>query len=50
MNRLRPKYRRDGQVEGVVDVIGLVRLNENRPNFSMQNQKDSNLYFYRFVE
>jgi len=46
-NRLKPTARAEGQVEGVVDVIGLVRLHENRPNFAIKNKEGSNLYFYR---
>ncbi|KAG5896343.1 hypothetical protein JTB14_005823 [Gonioctena quinquepunctata] len=45
-----PRTRQKGQVEGTVDVIGVVRLNEDRPNFSMKNQERSNVYFYRDLE
>ncbi|KAL1517419.1 hypothetical protein ABEB36_001186 [Hypothenemus hampei] len=46
----KPSSRPQGQVEGVVNVIGLLRLNEHRPNFSMKNRENSNLYFYRDLE
>ncbi|ENN79910.1 hypothetical protein HUJ04_003654 [Dendroctonus ponderosae] len=49
-SRLKPHTRADTQIEGVVDVIGLVRLSETRPNFSVKNQENSNLYFYRDLE
>ncbi|CAG9818929.1 unnamed protein product [Phaedon cochleariae] len=45
-----PRTRQRGQVEGTVDVIGIVRTNENRPNFAMKNQEGSNCYFYRDLE
>ncbi|XP_066249996.1 surfeit locus protein 1 [Euwallacea similis] len=45
--KLKPSSRAGGQIDGVVDVIGLLRLNENRPNFSIKNKEGSNLYFYR---
>ncbi|CAG9771012.1 unnamed protein product [Ceutorhynchus assimilis] len=44
---IKPASRARGQVEGDVNVIGIVRLNENRPNFAMKNKEGSNLYFYR---
>lgn len=46
-NQIDPKKRLTGQTEGIVDVIGHVRLNENRPNFTMKNREGSNLFFYR---
>lgn len=42
-----PKMRKEGQVEGVVDVVGIVRLHENRPNFMPANQEAPNAWFYR---
>ncbi|XP_066138455.1 SURF1-like protein [Euwallacea fornicatus] len=45
--KLKPSSRAEGQVNGVVDLIGLLRLNENRPNFSIKHKEGSNLYFYR---
>lgn len=41
------QMRKGGQVEGEVDVIGIVRLNENRPNFMPANREGSNSWFYR---
>nr|XP_023014926.1 surfeit locus protein 1 [Leptinotarsa decemlineata] len=45
-----PRTRQEGQVEGTVDVIGVVRKNESRPNFSMKNQEGSKIFFYRDLE
>lgn len=42
-----PKTRRKGQIEGEVDVIGVIRLHENRPNFMPANKEGSNAWFYR---
>ncbi|CAH1993249.1 unnamed protein product [Acanthoscelides obtectus] len=41
------KTRENGQVKGEVNVIGVVRTEENRPTFSMKNKPDSKLFFYR---
>lgn len=46
-NKADPKKRLKGQVDGVVNVIGHIRLNENRPNFAIKNKEGSNLFFYR---
>ncbi|XP_072375233.1 surfeit locus protein 1-like [Diabrotica undecimpunctata] len=45
-----PKTREKGQVNGIVDVIGVVRTNEPRPNFTMKNREGSNIYFYRDLD
>lgn len=37
-----------GQIEGEVDVIGLVRLHENRPQFMPANKVEGNSWFYRY--
>ncbi|XP_018563519.1 surfeit locus protein 1 [Anoplophora glabripennis] len=42
-----PSRRHKGQTEGIVDVVGLVRLHENRPTFIPKNEEGSNTYFYR---
>lgn len=43
-----PKTRKSGQIEGIVDVVGIVRLHENRPNFMPANKEASpNAWFYR---
>ncbi|XP_019865003.2 SURF1-like protein [Aethina tumida] len=42
-----PKTRQGGQVEGDINLIGVVRLQEARPTFSMKNQEGSNIWFYR---
>lgn len=34
-------------MKGEVHVIGIVRLNENRPNFMPSNKAESNAWFYR---
>jgi surfeit locus 1 family protein len=46
-NCKNPANRKKGQVENVVDVIGIVRLHENRPNFIPKNQEGSNQWFFR---
>lgn len=45
MKNKDPGTRQNGQVKGVVDVIGIVRLHENRPPFMPVNK--NNAWFYR---
>ncbi|KAI4471293.1 surfeit locus protein [Holotrichia oblita] len=45
-----PKTRQNGQIQGEVDVIGVVRLHENRPNFMPKNREGSNIWYYRDLE
>lgn len=42
-----PKTRLGGQIDGEVDVVGVVRLHEDRPNFMPANKEGSNSWFYR---
>ncbi|CAH0546509.1 unnamed protein product [Brassicogethes aeneus] len=44
-----PKTREKGQVKEEVNLIGIVRLQENRPTFSLKNQEGSNIFFYRDI-
>ncbi|KAK9891403.1 hypothetical protein WA026_014641 [Henosepilachna vigintioctopunctata] len=44
-----PKTRKEGQVEEVVDIVGIVRSNENRPTFLPKNNEESNQWFYRDI-
>ncbi|XP_063910950.1 surfeit locus protein 1-like [Zophobas morio] len=46
-NCKNPSTRQNGQQKGIVDVIGVVRLHENRPNFTPKNQVGSNQWYYR---
>lgn len=39
--------RKAGQIEDEVDIVGIVRLHENRPNFMPANKEASNAWFYR---
>lgn len=41
--------RKNGQIEGKTDVIGIVRLHESRPNFMPANRHETNSWFYRYV-
>lgn len=45
-----PRTRKQGQIQGEVDVIGVVRLHENRPNFMPKHQQGSNIWYYRDLE
>ncbi|GJQ71135.1 Surf1 [Trypoxylus dichotomus] len=45
-----PKTRQQGQIQGQVDVIGVVRLHENRPNFMPKNREGSSIWYYRDLE
>ncbi|KAF5288223.1 hypothetical protein FQA39_LY03991 [Lamprigera yunnana] len=42
-----PRTRLEGQVDGTVDLIGVVRLNEKRPVFVPSNRPQENCWFYR---
>lgn len=42
-----PRTRMQGQINGEVELVGVVRLNENRPNFIPNNRPESNSWFYR---
>lgn len=44
-----PSTRPKGQVQGEVDVIGIVRLHENRPNFMPANKEAKDAWFYRYI-
>nr|CAD7395192.1 unnamed protein product [Timema cristinae] len=39
-----PEQRKQGQVEGEVELVGLVRLNETRPPFTPKNNANTLLY------
>ncbi|CAG2064090.1 unnamed protein product, partial [Timema podura] len=39
-----PEQRKRGQVEGEVELVGLVRLNETRPTFTPKNTSNTLLY------
>lgn len=43
-----PETRQQGQVEGTIDLLGVVRLPEERPQFSPSNKSDK-LFLYRDV-
>ncbi|XP_044766506.1 surfeit locus protein 1 isoform X2 [Coccinella septempunctata] len=45
-NNKNPASRKEGQVEDVVDIVGIVRLQENRPNFMPKNDELKNQWFY----
>ena len=42
-----PKFRQSGQVRGEVDLVGMVRLNEDRPVFMAKKTRGSDTWFYR---
>ncbi|KAK5645860.1 hypothetical protein RI129_004324 [Pyrocoelia pectoralis] len=42
-----PRTRQVGQIEGVVDVVGVVRLHENRAPFIPSNKPNTNVWYYR---
>jgi hypothetical protein len=47
-NRKNPNTRRAGQVEGEVELVGIVRLTEKRAPFTPKNQPHA--WFYRCVQ
>lgn len=47
-NQLNPNTRVKGQINGTVEVSGIVRLNENRPQFSPEHKKND-LFLYRDI-
>ncbi|KAB0801245.1 hypothetical protein PPYR_05599 [Photinus pyralis] len=42
-----PATRPLGQIKGVIDLVGVVRLHENRPQFVPANKPLANVWFYR---
>lgn len=46
-NQKNPNTRRAGQVEGEVEIVGIVRLGEKRAPFTPENQPHT--WFYRCV-
>jgi surfeit locus 1 family protein len=46
-NHKNPNTRKAGQVEGEVEIIGIVRLSEKRAAFTPENQPHA--WFYRCV-
>ncbi|GLV33933.1 Surfeit 1 [Carabus blaptoides fortunei] len=49
-NNKDPRTRIQGQINGEVELVGVVRLNENRPTFIPNNRPESNSWFYRDLE
>lgn len=45
--RKDPKTRPAGQIQNEVDIIGIIRLQENRPPFMPSNNPEANTWFYR---
>ncbi|KAG8226172.1 hypothetical protein J437_LFUL012347 [Ladona fulva] len=45
-----PATRRDGQIQGEVELVGIVRAHEERGPFMPQNNPKSNSWFYRDVK
>lgn len=48
--KIRPETRMKGQVEGEVEVVGVVRLTENRKPFVPNNDVEKNRWHYRDLE
>ncbi|KAG7261062.1 hypothetical protein CRUP_007856 [Coryphaenoides rupestris] len=49
-NKIRPDSRMKGQVEGEVDIVGVVRLTENRKPFVPDNNAERNHWHYRDLD
>ncbi|XP_071987666.1 surfeit locus protein 1 isoform X3 [Engystomops pustulosus] len=45
--KLSPQTRSEGQIEGDLDLVGIVRLTENRQQFSPENDVQKNVWYYR---
>lgn len=43
-----PALRKDGQIDGVVEITGIVRKHENRPQF-MPKIRDDKLFLFRYI-
>jgi len=46
--KLEAASRQSGQTPGVVDLVGVYRRHENRPQFVPQNQQGSTMFHYRW--
>ncbi|XP_026854314.2 surfeit locus protein 1 [Electrophorus electricus] len=49
-NKIRPETRMKGQVKEEVDLVGVVRLTEQRKPFVPQNDEEANRWHYRDLE
>ncbi|XP_075042240.1 surfeit locus protein 1 [Mixophyes fleayi] len=45
--KLNPEMRKEGQLEGEVDLVGIVRLPETRKRFSPENDTQKNMWYFR---
>ncbi|XP_012520150.1 PREDICTED: surfeit locus protein 1 isoform X2 [Propithecus coquereli] len=48
--KVNPDTRRKGQIEGEVDLVGMVRLTETRKPFVPENNPEGNHWYYRDLE
>ncbi|KAK1334009.1 hypothetical protein QTO34_005008, partial [Cnephaeus nilssonii] len=48
--KLNPDTRKKGQIEGEVDLVGMVRLTETRKPFVPENNPERNHWYYRDLE
>ncbi|XP_054582981.1 surfeit locus protein 1 [Eptesicus fuscus] len=48
--KLNPDTRKKGQIEGEVDLVGMVRLTESRKPFVPENNPERNHWYYRDLE
>ncbi|ESO01639.1 hypothetical protein HELRODRAFT_192218 [Helobdella robusta] len=48
-SRIDPETRRTGQIDGVVDLVGVVRTNEKRPQYSSTHDASRNVWHVRDV-
>jgi len=45
-----PRSRKQGQIDDEIELVGIVRLRENRPNFIPNNNPEANSWFYRDLD
>ncbi|XP_043914591.1 surfeit locus protein 1 [Protopterus annectens] len=49
-NKVRPETRQKGQITDEIELVGLVRLTENRRPFMPHNNEEKNNWYYRDVD
>lgn len=47
MKKKSPEKRPEGQIEEEVEIVGVIRLHENRPQFGVRNKPELGYWYYR---
>lgn len=50
MNKKSPEKRQEGQIEDEIELTGVIRLHENRPEFGVKNKPELGYWYYRDLD